>query len=327
MHLINYPLCFEPLVIEKPWGKTAFPEWLRLLMPRRKRIGEIWLLSDREHEQTKVANGPLAGKTLAQLRHLDTEGLYGGQGDTAQRFPLLFKLLMTDDKLSVQVHPDDAYAKAHYPKDSGKNEMWYVLEAEPKAGTLLGFKQPMELEQFQEAIARNELEAILQGVEMRPDQAYWVPAGRIHGIGAGLVLAEIQENSDLTFRVYDYGRQAKDGSRKLHMEEALKTINFQDAENGLVQGHPLDRPEGTMTLLADDEHFWCEHWKCSSDYTCTGHDGFQVLMGVAGSGQLVFPQGYGELSKGRVWLIPAAAREWRVEPEGEMEFLRIWVAG
>ena len=213
-----YPLLLLPEFYERVWGTRD----LSLMYPHKaarqggfeKPIGEVWLTGD----ECRVSNGPLAGQKLADVTKRFGRELLGDAASDASRFPLLLKMIFPKEKLSVQVHPDDEAARAK-GQSCGKTECWYVLAAEPGAQVAIGFKGDVSREQAEKAIAENHLEEMLNWVNVRPGEMIYVAAGTVHAIGPGVILVETQQNSDTTYRLYDYGR-----GRELHISEGLAAM-------------------------------------------------------------------------------------------------------
>jgi len=227
-----YPLKFHPVYKEKIWGGDALARLFGRQLPSR-RVGESWEIAAHPHGQSIVSNGPLAGTALVDLLKSRRDEIMGktplvpvaGGGDR-ERFPLLIKLLDCNDWLSVQVHPDDEYARAH-EGELGKTESWVVLYAAPGAQIVYGLEPGTTRDEFAAAIAQNRVEEYLHKVEVRAGDIFSVPSGTVHALGRGVVVAEIQQNSDTVYRVYDWGRLGDDGKpRELHVEKALSVIDF-----------------------------------------------------------------------------------------------------
>jgi mannose-6-phosphate isomerase len=217
-----YPLVLEPLQKAAIWGGAALAE--RYGKPEsREPTGESWECWD----ENRVQNGAYAGETLGKLR-----GRFGheltGAADPAQIFPLLTKLIDAREALSVQVHPDDAYARRVEHQPVGKTECWYILEAAPDASIVLGWNRKTSRGEYVERVADGSLGDVLRHVAVRPGDVYYLPAGTLHAIGAGIVLFETQQASDLTYRIFDYNRRGADGNmRPLHVEKAADVLDFQ----------------------------------------------------------------------------------------------------
>jgi mannose-6-phosphate isomerase len=290
-----YPLKFKPILMERVWGGDALARYGKAVPPGKK-IGESWEISDRDEAQSIVANGPLAGATLRQLIEASGWETVVGRArppGAPPRFPLLVKLLDCRERLSLQVHPPAAVA----PQLGGepKTEMWYILEATPDAHLIAGLKRGATRQQFERDPA-----SWVHRFPVRAGDSIYIPSGRVHAIDAGLLIVEIQQNSDTTYRVYDWDRVGLDGKpRPLHVAESLASIDFHDFE-------PSPTP-----LPIECEHFRVE--KLSGAFTghCDGTS-FHILAGIAGQldvdGESV---GVGEFV-----LLPAALGDYRVSGDG-----------
>lgn len=259
--------------LEKIWGATEIGPWFP---SDGRRIGEVWF------------------------------------EDPADPLPILLKFIFTSEKLSVQVHPDDAYARA---KDNlpGKTEMWYVLRAEPGARLAAGFRQPISREQLVDAALSGKIEQLLEWIPVKPGDALFIPAGTVHAIGAGIVLCEIQQMSDTTYRLYDYGRP-----RPLHLERSADVAT-------LGPWRPPERPvlrgDGWQRLVKCD-YFATDWRRVESALDCTAPgDGFQVLIVLGGEGQL----GTQRYRPGEMWKIPRGAAAARLIPAAPTELLRTYL--
>ena len=223
-----YPLKFEPLYKERPWGGNKLRERYDRLAPTDRPIGESWELSGLEGDVSVVSNGRLEGNELNELIEVYLGELVGDRvyEQFGEEFPLLIKLLDTNEPLSMQVHPDDTLAAERH-NAYGKTELWYVLEAEPEAYAYLGFNRPVTRGEFLDRLENRTLPEALNRIEPKPGEAFFVPAGTIHSVGPGLVMAEIQQSSDITYRVDDWGRRDADGNpRALHTALALDALEY-----------------------------------------------------------------------------------------------------
>jgi mannose-6-phosphate isomerase len=299
-----YPLKFKPILMERVWGGDALARYGKAVPPGKK-IGESWEISDRDEAQSIVANGPLAGQTLRHLiETLGASAVVGAPfrarpaGESrpegrSHRFPLLIKLLDCRERLSLQVHPPAAVA----PQLGGepKTEMWYILEAAPDAHLIAGLKRGATRQQFERDPA-----SWVHRFPVRAGDSIYIPSGRVHAIDAGLLIVEIQQNSDTTYRVYDWDRVGLDGKpRPLHVAESLASIDFHDFE-------PSPTP-----LPIECEHFRVEKLTGAFTGNCDGTS-FHILAGIAGQlgvdGESV---GVGEFV-----LLPAALGDYRVSGDG-----------
>jgi mannose-6-phosphate isomerase len=224
-----YPMKFHPLLKEKLWGGEKLQKIFKHNAKKPARFGEAWLLSGVEGSETVVSNGWLADNDLAELTEIFMGDLVGDKvyETFKNQFPLLFKLIDAQENLSVQVHPDDALAQQRGLKN-GKTEMWYIMQAEKDAELITGFNKSVNKESFEKLLKQNRLETVLNYEKVVEGNVFFMPAGRIHSIGKGILLAEIQQSSDTTYRIYDWNRTDDDGNpRPLHIAESLDAIDFQ----------------------------------------------------------------------------------------------------
>lgn len=239
-----YPLTFEPVLKDYIWGGRKLETLLGRELPPGVNIAESWEIAAHPHGDVTVANGPLRGRSLAALTETYGSELTGSYAHPG-RFPLLVKLLDAHQKLSLQVHPGDAYARAHENGELGKSEMWVVLHAEPHAALILGLQPGATRESFRRALEAGGLEQWLHVLPVQAGDAICVPAGTLHAILGGSVIAEIQQNSDATYRVYDWTRTGPDGQpRPLHVDKALDVIDFTTVRPGLAEPRLLEARDG-----------------------------------------------------------------------------------
>lgn len=228
-----YPLTFHPIFKERVWGGRNLERLYHKSLPPDVPIGESWEISDRPGDVSVIANGPLAGRDLRWAMAHHERDLLGDVGSQGGRFPLLIKVLDAREKLSLQVHPP-----AHKAAELGgepKTEMWYVAHAEPGAELCVGLKQGVTRADFERRLAAGTVEDCFHRLPVRAGDAMFLPSGRVHAIGGGLVLFEIQQNSDTTYRVFDWNRAGLDGKpRELHVAQSLASIDFNDFEPKLV---------------------------------------------------------------------------------------------
>lgn len=288
---------------ERVWGRHSLAPWYSDTF--EDPVGEAWLTG----EQCIVETGPHAGNSLAQME----EQFHGALlGDELERFPLLVKILFPQDRLSVQVHPDDAHAAALGGDARGKTECWYVLEAEPDASLSLGLKAGTTTEMVRDALGSAAFEPLLHEEPVAAGDMIYVEAGTVHAIGRGLVLLEVQQMSDSTFRLYDYGR-----ARELHLEEGMKVIKI---ENGSRKIRP--RKSGACTKLIEAKYFTVERYDVSaaSSQVLRGGGAPDCVVGLMGRGVVVHGETRLDLPVGQAIVIPACCREYSVE--GECSFVR-----
>jgi len=310
------PFRVEPTFSPRIWGSRSlaplYPDKTNLAEP----IGEAWLTD----VNCRVANGPFAGKTLGEAWGEMPAEWRGGNFSVARDFPLLLKFIFPTDKLSIQVHPDDAYASVHEKAAGGrgKTEMWHVVSAEPGARLLAGLKSGVTKEAFRQAMDSERLEELFQSHDVQPGDTFFIPAGTPHTIGPGMTICEVQEYSDLTYRVYDYGRVDAHGKpRELHVAKALEVMDFEAKFGGKVS-HPGTRKGETAGLshLVDCSYFSVDRFDVDRAMYSSlpkpepGHGRFLLLVVLSGEGSLKWlptrnTQGSIPLKAGECWFIPA----------------------
>ena len=287
------PLSFRPLFMERVWGGNRLAQMAGKDAPANAPIGESWELVDREDAQSVVASGPLAGTTLHELWTVFRKDVFGASVPDAPRFPLLAKILDAQDTLSVQVHPPAH--KAAELNGEPKTEMWYLLDATPGAALYAGFRRGTTRSRFAQTLSEGQVDGLLHRLPVRMGDAMFIPSGRCHAIGAGCLIVEIQQNSDTTYRVFDWNRNGLDGKpRALHATESLASIDFSDHEPALAV------PVGE-TIVSCAE-FRVERWHLAAPRADASTDGviFTVLSGAVECAGERFEQG-------NFFLLPAAA--------------------
>lgn len=239
-----YPLRFEPIFQERLWGGRNLGRLYGKPLPPGRKIGESWEISDRPGAESRIANGPLAGQTIASIMQSRGQELLGRAAPAQGRFPLLVKILDAEERLSLQVHPPQAKAAALGGEP--KSEMWYVAEARNGAEIFAGLRQGATRPEFESRLRDGSVAHCFHRIEPRPGESLFLPSGRVHGLGGGLVIFEIQQNSDTTYRVFDWNRTDDRGqSRALHIAESLECIDFQDFEPALS---PASALHGARTI-------------------------------------------------------------------------------
>ena len=307
-----YPLKFKSLPKEKVWGGTRIAERFGQGIPAGRPIGEVWLVWD----QLPVSNGPFQGQTLAQLVRSYPVSLLGRQVDLDQdpAFPLLIKILDANAKLSVQVHPDDRYAQEHEGEPFGKAEVWLVLDAEPGARLIHGVKHPLTRAAARRAIEAGTLEELLDYVAVSPGDVIMNAPGAIHALGGGILLYELQQSSDLTYRLYDWDR--RDPNRPLHIDKALDVARLDPFATHKTA--PVEVPEvgGTRVILCACERFVAELLRVRS---CIVEQpagaSFHVLTALQGEGWVCCgaqDSAQVRLGPGESVLVPAGIEEYEI---------------
>jgi len=321
------PLRFERLCLAKPWGGRRLASLLGVSLPEG-RIGETWELVDRERENSKVAEGPHQGRTLRELLRADGPRHLGRtRRSPAGEFPLLVKFLDAQEDLSVQVHPHDE-AAARLPRgDAPKTECWYILEARPGSVIYLGLRPGVDRAAFAAAVGTPAVVDLLERHSVRAGQFFFVPGGTVHAIGAGVALAEVQQTSDTTYRIYDWGRLEPDGRpRPVHLREALDVTRFGLAPNAALEPELKACADGSRrAALVDCPSFALELCEvdAQASFQTLGRARLQVVL--AGRGELVLAGSprRSRLSPGDTWLVPAECGSYRIEAHSPLRVLHV----
>ena len=328
-----YPLTFVPQLRHYIWGGRNLERLYGRKLPPGT-TAESWEISGHPAAATVVEDGPLAGRSLPSLLASLGERLVGTRAQWAlqrDKFPLLVKLLDANRNLSVQVHPDDAYALRHEGGELGKTEMWYVLHAEPGAKLIFGLRRGVTRESFRRALAEGRLESQLHYLPVQAGDAIFVAAGSVHALLKGTVVAEIQQNSDVTYRVYDWGRLGADGKpRPLHVEKALAVINFRQVEPGPYRPRPLPAGAGlTRAEISRCDYFVVERVMFRAGAVWEGRTGGRTLEiwgTVAGRSALAAPDAPPvSLPAVRFCLLPAAMGAFTVTAQTDCTMLRVYL--
>lgn len=311
-----YPLRISGVLKSPIWGgKRLLTEWNK--HSDRASVGESWELTVRRDEMSVVCNGSLRGQTVRALIERFPNDMMGQTSGDGERFPLLVKLIDAADRLSVQVHPDDAYA-ARVEQDCGKTELWYIVEADPGAEIICGLADGVTREQFAHAVETGTVETVLKHVPVHAGETYFIPSGLPHAIGKGILIAEIQQNCDLTYRVYDYDRVDQNGHlRELHVQKALDVIRpFTDTEIERIRYSRLS--EQKQTVLADCAYFRVERLDVTSEtpseVRCDGY--LCHLLCLDGEAEIVSHIGCEPIVKGDSYLLPAALESVSLRGQG-----------
>lgn len=320
---VPYPLQFEPEFKERVWGGRAL-EQFGLSLPEGH-IGEGWMIADHPNGTTKVMNGELAGTGLDEIREQYGKSWLGTKGvsEKGGRFPLLIKLLDCNDDLSVQVHPTDDY-EGLPEGELGKTEMWYVLDAKPGAKIIYGLKEQVTYNQLRTALNNGTVMDTLQEVSVEAGDSFFIPAGTVHALCAGVVVAEIQQNSDTTYRIYDYNRPGLDGKpRELHIEDSLNVTKFESTgATSMKTNHAVP---GEWLTLASCPYFVVEKGIVSGTWDLnTTEDSFTILVVCDGTGSLAWNDGASlALTAGQCYLIPSSLGSYQLS--GEATVLRSYL--
>jgi mannose-6-phosphate isomerase len=296
------PLTFESIFMERIWGGRRLETRFRKPLPKGMLIGESWEIVDRPEAESLVRDGPLRGRTLHELWMEDREEIFGDVPDTAC-FPLVAKLIDAREELSLQVHPPSRVAKALGGET--KDEIWYVLDAAPDAQIYAGLRHGVTREQFEAALENRTVAELVHRIPVKGGDAIFMPSGRLHTMGHGILAAEIQQNSDTTYRVFDWNRVDTNGEpRCLHVREAMQSINFTDIEPDLIQ------PRGET--LVRDSAFVVEKWDLISEREAAPLGKFAILLCLNGE---IDCAGF-KFKSGDFFLVPATLQDRNLYPRG-----------
>lgn len=300
---LTQPLVFEPLFMERVWGGRHLESLYGKRLPHAALIGESWEIVDRPEAQSVVHEGPLRGLTLHELWCKHRAEIFGNVPDSP-RFPILCKLLDAQENLSLQVHPPRAIAKKL--AGESKSELWFIAHAAPKARVYAGVKKGTTRDGFTKSVEQGRIDKHLHALEVKEGDAIFLPSGRMHALGAGVVLVEIQENSDTTYRIYDWDRTKKGrAARQMHVTEAMQCIDFMDVEPGLLE------PQGES--LVRNELFEIEKWILSREREIAASGQFAIVVCVSGAIEC----GGREFKPGDFFLVTAQQQERVVRPTSD----------
>ena len=314
-----YPLKFEPILKQTLWGGDKIIPFKHLneTLPNG---GESWEVSAVEGSESVVANGADKGYTLPEMVRKYKEELVGeaNYARFGNKFPLLIKFIDAKLDLSIQVHPGDELAKKRH-NSFGKNEMWYVIAADKGAKLISGFAEEITPKEYKDRVHNGTFAEVLQTCAIEPGDVFYVPAGRVHGIGAGAFVAEIQQTSDITYRIFDYNRKDKDGkSRELHTSQAMDAINFSDVQDDFRTEY--ERVQNEPVEMVASPYFTTSVYDMTEEITCdySELDSFVIFICVEGSCRLTDDnQNEITLRAGETVLLPAAVQEVTIVPEGQ----------
>ena len=320
-----YPLRFDPIYQYRLWGGRRLSRLLSAPLPGDGPIGEAWVLSDRTDHQSVIAIGQLKGQTLGQVMEQFREPLMGKLSSRSRRFPLLLKFLDAHEMLSVQVHPSDDPSELNPAGDTAKTEAWVVIEAEKGSHIYAGLRSGTTVGNLRQSLDDGTITDHLVSIAPKAGDAVFIPAGTVHSLGDDVVVFEVQQNSDVTFRLYDWGRidpETKE-PRPLQVDQAFACIEFGASDSGLA----TPRVE-TTTPVERERLFDChafQLWRVlgQDPFTVGGIAEPRVLVGIEGSGQIMHDGTPYAVGKGDVWLLPAEAGECAFQPSGEVTMLEI----
>jgi len=319
------PLRFAPAFYPRIWGARSLAPLFPDAPVAEEPIGEAWLTG----HDCVFATGHWAGHKVSEAWQEMTPEWAGTRLAGQPHFPLLVKFIFPEEKLSVQVHPDDEYARKHESKAGGigKTEMWYAVAARPGAQVMVSLKPGVTRESFRQAIVDGTAEDCVEHLPIQAGEAIFVPPGTVHTIGPGVVLCEIQENSDLTYRVYDYNRRDAHGKpRPLHVEKAFDVINFGEQSGGRIEPLCIRRGPLTETYFVACRYFATEKWEFGERIAAvTSAEHFDLLIFLDGNGRLRWGENTVEYAPAQVWMVPAALGAYYLEPKQKTALLRTYV--
>ncbi|NLN33038.1 MAG: mannose-6-phosphate isomerase [Flavobacteriaceae bacterium] len=318
-----YPLKFRPIAHYRIWGGNKLNQAVSAEL-QMDNLGEIWSISGVAENISIVENGALAGKNLQELIEIYQEKLVGKKvwKKFGNEFPLLIKFIDAAQPLSVQVHPNDEEAKKLH-NSFGKSEMWYIMEAEKDSELIIGFKEGIGKSDYEKHLKAETLEEILGKTLVEKGDAVYIPAGRVHAIGAGIVLAEIQQTSDVTYRIYDYNRIDKDGKkRELHTDLALQAIDFNTIEEIKTK---YDSTDNQLNALIKSPYFTTEIFTGNQEVSITKNDEMRIYICTEGSFKFQTQNGGTQLDKYQSLLMPAKTDSYKIIPEENSTLIEVRV--
>lgn len=321
-----YPLTFETIFKDKIWGGNKINSVLGKDYAPLPNCGETWEISGVRGNISRVKDGPLKGKDLKALIGEYKDALVGAKAYErfGDEFPLLVKFIDANDDLSIQVHPDDVLAKKRH-NSFGKTEMWYVVQADEGATLISGFNQPVSKEKYLEYFNSGRLTDILNRERVFDEDVFFLPAGRVHTIGKGLLIAEIQQTSDITYRIYDFDRvDDKGNKRELHVEEALDAIDYQHYRE--YKTH-YEKKTNEVAKLVTCNYFTTNklHYSKSVTRDLSDIDCFKIYVCVDGALTMQYPDGKIDIKKGEAVLVPAAIPSITLNPKKEFKVLESYI--
>jgi mannose-6-phosphate isomerase len=321
---VLYPLTFHPIFKDRVWGGRELERLYQKQLPAGRPIGESWEISDRPGDVSVVANGPLAGKSLRWLMENHRAGLLGdAKPATGGRFPWLCKILDAREKLSLQVHPPAN--KAAKLGGEPKTELWFIADAAPGAELYVGLKRGIKREEFEKQIQSGEVAGCFHRVPVCAGDVMFLPSGRVHAIGAGIVIFEIQQNSDTTYRVFDWNRTGLDGKpRELHIAQSLASIDFNDFEPALVHGKFSGERQVQKRKLVREPLFKIEAWRVKAGAGVSLKPRTLQVVAAA-SGRLEIQSGSVSVNllAGQFCLVPASLEKTEILAKSDTVLLHV----
>jgi mannose-6-phosphate isomerase len=317
---VKTPLRFVPFLRPMVWGGRRLADYVDEPLPAAGPYGEAWLASDHPLHRSTVAAGPLAGRSLRDLMEADRTGLLGPGRDAGPVFPWLIKLLDVTDWLSVQVHPDTTAVRRLWPGEGSKTEAWFVLHAEPGSRIYAGLLPGVGPDDLRGRLREGNVAACLHAFEPRPGDCVFLPAGTVHAVGGGVLMAEVQQTSDATFRLFDWNRRDTEGkSRQLHIEESLASVHWDGGPVHPLRAAAWDEPvpragQARWQRLADCLYFVLDHLDSGEPLTLTGDGRVRAVIVLRGAGALSGGDSEHVLRQGQAWILPASVPAVTLSP-------------
>ncbi len=325
--MIQEPIKFEPILKEKIWGGTKLFDVLdKPKIVNSSTIGESWEISSVKDAISVISTGTYKGLTLKDLLNKFKDNFVGKQvyNRFKNEFPLLIKFIDAKKDLSIQLHPNDTLAlKKH--NSFGKTEMWYVIQADENAKLIVGFKERIDVKTYQKYLNNNKILDVLNVDIVKKGDVYFIPTGRVHAIGAGVLLAEIQQTSDITYRIYDWNRKDVNGNyRELHTENALESLDFSvQKEYKKTYKKTVNKPENIVSCPFFTTNIIELKGSLSFDYT--KRDSFTIFMCVAGNVNIIYKNGSQKIKYGETILIPNCLNELTLFSKEKTELLEVYI--
>ncbi len=320
-----YPIFLNPDFKDRIWGGSQLSTLFDKAIPN-DHTGESWEVACHDNGNSTVSNGVYKGKLLKDIVLNDKEAWLGSAFTEVKKFPLLIKFIDAKEKLSVQVHPDDAYAAVNENGEFGKNECWYILDSKPGSELIVGLKKEISKEDFVQAVKDGKVEDTLNTIPVKAGDVINIPAGVLHAIGDGIVLAEVQQNSDTTYRVYDWNRVGLDGKKRdLHIEKSIDVIDFEGIhETTKTEGLSIKNEEFETLYYIANSYFALEKVKLHGTMLHdTEQKKFYIYLCIDGSGSLNYNQESYPIKKGDAVFIPASLGSYSIEGNGD--FIKTYV--
>ncbi len=306
-----YPLKFIPIYKDVIWGGRNLEQKYGRKLPSDMKIGEVWGITNRQEGVSIVSNGFLKNKTMQDIINEYPTEVLGQTYVNDGKFPLLIKIIDANDSLSIQVHPDGV---------EGKTEAWYIIDAKERAKIVYGLNSDVNKENFIQAIKDNKLRNVIKEVEVKAGDIFFIPAGKIHALGEGIIVAEIQQNSNTTYRVYDWDRVGLDGQpRQLHIEQALEVINF-NAENEILSKHSrIDNENYVIQTLVECDYFKIEEINIHSKYcSSTDFNNPEIIINIENELKLTYESGEEKIDIIESVLLPASLGAYSINGKGKI---------